>query len=219
MTAVLDKDSSACKALTSALPNVFALECDLADSDMTARAIAGCVEKLGGLDVLINNAGRIFSSPLIRLTSSGVETHSPHDWNSVLDANLNSVFNATSHAAAYMVRHRVKGIIVNISSISAAGNPGQSAYAAAKAGVNALTATWAKELAPLRIRVAGLAPGFSDTQSTHSALSAPVLEDTVSKVPLKRLGKPEEIADGVIWILKNDYYCGKILELDGGLII
>ena len=217
--AVLDKDRDACASLKKGLPDICVVPCDLSDPQQVTLAIADCCQRLGGLDGLVNNAGYIFSAPLIKMTAGGIETHSVDAWNSVLAANLHSVFHTTSAVAAYMARNRIRGVIVNVSSISAAGNAGQSAYAAAKAGVNALTVTWARELAAFRIRVAGLSPGFSDTASTRNALSQPVLDETLSRVPLKRLGKPEEIADGVVWILKNDYFCGKTLSLDGGLAL
>jgi len=118
-----------------------------------------------------------------------------------------------------MITTRTKGVIVNISSVSAGGNAGQSAYSAAKAGVNALTAVWAKELSPLGIRVVAVAPGFTETESTKETVSEATLRETVKKVPLRRLGKPEEIAEGVLGAIRNDFFNGKVLELDGGLII
>jgi 3-oxoacyl-[acyl-carrier protein] reductase len=85
--------------------------------------------------------------------------------------------------------------------------------------VNALTATWAKELSVMGIRVVGIAPGFIETESTKEALSDATLQETVKKVPLRRLGKPEEIAQGVVSVIENDYFNGKVYELDGGLVI
>jgi 3-oxoacyl-[acyl-carrier protein] reductase len=140
-------------------------------------------------------------------------------WNRVLAADLSSVFLMTLCVVEKMITARTKGVIVNISSVSAAGNAGQSAYSAAKAGVNALTAVWAKELSLMGIRVVAVAPGFTETESTRQALSEAVLRETVKKVPLKRLGRPEEIADGVLSVIKNDFFNGKVFELDGGLVI
>jgi 3-oxoacyl-[acyl-carrier protein] reductase len=109
-------------------------------------------------------------------------------------------------------------VIINISSISRAGNIGQTNYAAAKAGVAAMTVTWAKELARHRIRVAGIAPGFSDTRMV-ARMSPKIREKMVATIPLKRLAAPEEIARGALFVLQNDYYNGRILEIDGGLRI
>jgi 3-oxoacyl-[acyl-carrier protein] reductase len=125
----------------------------------------------------------------------------------------------TKHVVEAMLKKRSKGVIVNISSVSAKGNAGQSAYSAAKAGIEALTKVWAKELAPMGIRAFAVAPGFCDTPSTHGALNEKVLQETVSRVPLRRLGRAEEIAAFVVSGIKNDYLNGKILEIDGGLVI
>ena len=137
----------------------------------------------------------------------------------MLAADLSSVFYMSSCVVEKMVTTRTKGVIVNISSVSAGGNAGQSAYSAAKAGVNALTAVWAKELSPMGIRVVAVAPGFTETDSTKEAVSEAVLREVIKKVPLRRLGRPEEIADGVLSVIKNDFFNGKVFELDGGLIV
>jgi 3-oxoacyl-[acyl-carrier protein] reductase len=140
-------------------------------------------------------------------------------WNKVLAADLSSVFYMTVCVVEKMITTRTRGVVVNISSVSSSGNAGQSAYSAAKAGVNALTAVWAKELGPMGIRVVALAPGFTDTDSTKDAVSEAALRETVKKVPLRRLGKPAEIADGVVSVIRNDFFNGKVFELDGGLIV
>jgi 3-oxoacyl-[acyl-carrier protein] reductase len=100
-------------------------------------------------DVLINNAGIIHSEPLVNMLSRGGRVHSRESWRRVMSADLDSVFYVTSHVVDRMLVKRSKGVVISISSISANGNPGQSAYSAAKAGVNALTRTWAKELGDL----------------------------------------------------------------------
>jgi len=128
------------------------------------------------------------------------------------------VFLCGREAAVHMIESRRGGVIINISSISRAGNIGQTNYAAAKAGVAAMTVTWAKELARHRIRVAGIAPGFSDTRMV-ARMSPKIREKMVATIPLKRLEAPEEIARGALFVLQNDYYNGRILEIDGGLRI
>jgi 3-oxoacyl-[acyl-carrier protein] reductase len=176
-------------------------------------------EMAGSADVLVNNAGRLYSAPLVTMTASGVERHDASAWDQILTADLSSVFYMTACIVQRMVATRTRGVIVNISSISAAGNAGQSAYSAAKAGVNALTAVWGKELGPMGIRVVGVAPGFTDTESTRQSLSEAALRATLRKVPLRRLGTPEEIADGVVGVIENDFFNGKVIELDGGLTL
>jgi len=108
------------------------------------------------------------------------------------------------------------GVIVNISSISRAGNVGQTNYSAAKAGVAAMTVTWAKELARHKIRVAAVAPGFSNTRMV-AKIPDPIRDKIVSGIPLGRLADPEEIGGAALFILQNDYYDGRILEIDGAL--
>ncbi len=130
--------------------------------------------------------------------------------------NLTGVFLCTREVAAKMIELKSQGAIVNISSISRAGNMGQANYSAAKAGVAADTVVWAKELARYGIRVAGVAPGFIETEMTLS-MKPEALDKMTAGIPLRRMGKPEEIAHSVAYIFENDYYTGRILELDGGL--
>ena len=198
---------------------VNCVEFDVSDYEQVIKATNEYHEQFGAVDVLINNAGILYSEPLIKVTSEGVARHDAAMWNKVLAADLSSVFYMTVCVVEKMITTRTRGVIVNISSVSASGNAGQSAYSAAKAGVNALTAVWAKELGLMGIRVIGVAPGFTDTDSTKEAVSEAALRETVKKVPLRRLGKPAEIADGVVSVIQNDFFNGKVLELDGGLTV
>jgi 3-oxoacyl-[acyl-carrier protein] reductase len=215
---VFDLDAAGLEELQHAQPQVHGVECNLADSDQVEAKVNEHFEALGATDVLINNAGILVSAPLVSITN-GIEKHSVDLWQKVLSNDLSSVFYMTSSVVAGMIRTRTRGLVINISSVSATGNPGQSAYSAAKAGVNALTVVWARELSPMGIRVAGVAPGFTETESTKAAISEAVLRETVKRVPLRRLGQPAEIADGVMWVIANDFFAGRILELDGGLRI
>ncbi len=195
------------------------VECDVSNYDQVRKATAEYHDEFGAADVLINNAGILYSAPLVKITSSGIEQHNVAMWNKVLETDLSSVFYMTVCVVEKMIATRTKGVIVNIGSVSASGSPGASAYSAAKAGVNALTAAWAKELGPLGIRVVAVAPGFTETASTRTAMSEAALGDTIKRVPLRRLGKPEEIAEGVVAVILNDFFNGKVFELDGGLIV
>jgi 3-oxoacyl-[acyl-carrier protein] reductase len=118
-----------------------------------------------------------------------------------------------------MIAAKKRGVLINISSICASGNPGQAAYSAAKAGLNGLSMALAKELGPFGIRVVSLAPGFIDTPSTQNAISAELLGRVRKNTPLKRLGTPEEIVSAVRFILENEYFTGRTLQIDGGLTI
>ena len=125
----------------------------------------------------------------------------------------------TSAVVEQMVRYRLKGVIVNISSISAAGNAGQIAYSAAKAAVNAMTVTLAKELGRWGIRCNSVAPGFIDTQSTQRAMNATVLEHILNNTPLLRLGSVDEVSQAVISLVENEFITGETSRVDGGLRI
>jgi 3-oxoacyl-[acyl-carrier protein] reductase len=114
-----------------------------------------------------------------------------------------------------MIRRGNGGCIINISSLSRAGNFGQSNYSAAKAGVAALTVVWAKELARHEIRVNAIAPGFIKTEMVAS-MKPEILEKMAAGIPAGRLGEPDEVAAAVEFILTNDYLNGRILEIDGG---
>ena len=137
-------------------------------------------------------------------------------WQAVIGVNLTGVFLCGRAAATKMIESGTKGAIINISSISRAGNAGQSNYAAAKAGVAALTVTWARELARYGIRCAGIAPGVFETEMVAS-MKPEAYDRIVGGVPLARTGRLDELAGTVEYILTNDYFTGRILELDGGL--
>lgn len=216
---VLDMDASGLENLGKEQGDVTCLECDVSNYEKVARTVTQYHEKCGAPDILINNAGILYSAPLIKISSSGIEQHDVAMWNKVLATDLSSVFYMTVCVVEKMMATRTKGVIVNIGSVSASGIPGASAYSAAKAGVNALTAAWAKELGPLGIRVVAVAPGFIETASTSAAMSEAALRDTIKRVPLKRLGRPEEIAAGVLSVIQNDFFNGKVFELDGGLVV
>ncbi len=214
--AVFDINKKGLQELQEEYPAVHVFRCDLTSEEQVREAVNSFYDTFGAPQVLINNAGLLYSCPLIRIGSQ-VELHSAAMWDKVISTNLYSVFYMASHVVEKMITTRTRGVVVNISSVSAGGNAGQSAYSAAKAAVNALTAVWAKELSPMGIRFVAVAPGYSDTPSTHQALSESNLNQIVKEVPLRRLGRPEEIAQGVIAVIENDFFNGKVVELDGGL--
>lgn len=194
-------------------------EADLTDAVITSQVIQRIHKENPGMNVLINNAGFIHSEPLFNLLSKEDKKHSVANWNRVIDANLSSVFYTTSNVVENWIAAKQPGIIINISSISAGGNIGQTAYSAAKAGVEAMTRTWSKELGMFKIRCACIAPGFFDTPSTRESLNEHTLKKWEKSVPLGRLGQLEELVSAVRFIITNDYYNGKILQLDGGLTL
>ena len=187
-------------------------------NEAAVEALFESVRKdFGSVDGLINNAGTNNDGLLVKVDKGKiVKKMSGHDFNKVIAVDLMGVFFCGREAAAQMINSGRGGVIINISSISRAGNVGQTNYSAAKAGVAAMTVTWAKELARYKIRVAGIAPGFCDTRMV-AGIPAKIKEKIVSTIPLRRLAAPEEIARTALFILQNDYYDGRVLEIDGGL--
>jgi 3-oxoacyl-[acyl-carrier protein] reductase len=185
-------------------------------------AVLGLFEQLKAdhteLHAWVNNAGILRDGLLVKQKDGEIQTISLAQWQAVIDVNLTGVFLCGREAAAWMIDTATAGCIVNISSISKAGNMGQSNYSAAKAGVAAMTVTLAKELARYNIRAAGVAPGFIETEMTAS-MKPEAMERVKQAVPLKRVGKPQNIADAVSFVIANDYYSGRILEVDGAMRI
>lgn len=217
--AVLDIDDEGLQTLSAEHSEISCRHCDVTDSDEVRQIVDELHIEFGTIDALINNAGLIHNEPLINIMAEGDRKHSLDAWQRVIRTNLTSTFLVGLHVAEKMVLDRTKGVIVNISSISASGNIGQSAYSAAKAGVNALTATWAKELGVMGIRVVAVSPGFIATESTRQALSEAGLKELERETPIRRLGKAEHVSTAVIFALENDYLTGKVINVDGGLVL
>jgi 3-oxoacyl-[acyl-carrier protein] reductase len=194
-------------------------ECDLSNGADTEHKIDLFQDRFGAFDGVINCAALIANSPLLSLAEGRLVHHDFKLWDAVLSSCLSSVFYVTACTVPKMVGARKKGVIINISSICSRGNPGQAAYSAAKGGLNSLTMALAKELGPMGIRVVAVAPGYFDTTSTRKNVAASKLDEITRSIPLKRLGKIEEVAAAVKFILANDYVNGTVIELDGGLVL
>jgi 3-oxoacyl-[acyl-carrier protein] reductase len=192
---------------------------DVTDEPAVEALFRSVRDDFGTVDGLINNAGVTRDALLVKAEDGKVQRKmSAAEFDRVIAVDLKGVFLCAREAAVHMVESGRGGAIINISSISRAGNVGQTNYAAAKAGVAAMTTTWAKELARYQIRVAGIAPGFSETRMV-STIPTMVKQKIVATIPLRRFAQPEEIARAALFILQNDYYDGRILEIDGGLRI
>lgn len=197
----------------------FTAICNVSDEGQVADALDGVVNSLGRVDVMVNNAGITRDALLIKVQDGELTGKmSLEQWNAVINVNLTGVFLGAREAAAWMAKLGNGGAIINISSICRAGNIGQSNYSAAKAGVAAMTVTWAKELARYGIRVGAIAPGYTRTEILE-AMRPEVLDKVIAPVPLKRLGSVQEIAHAAVFIAENDYFSGRVLEVDGGLRI
>jgi 3-oxoacyl-[acyl-carrier protein] reductase len=214
---VFDKSAEALAILQNEFGSVQGSVCDVTDCVAVEAAVDGFFERNGAIHGLVNNAGIIHNEMLITFSKEGLQKHRLDTWDQVVATNLTSVFNLTRHVVYRMFSTRTKGVIVNVSSITAAGNIGQSVYSATKAAISALTVTWAKELGPMGIRVGCVAPGFTSTETTEKTLRKDIMQEWVGKTPLKRLATADEIADGILFILKNDFYNGRVLHLDGGV--
>ncbi|WP_253443168.1 SDR family oxidoreductase [Halomonas sp. Y3] len=190
---------------------------NVADEVSVKQAFGDIAATLGPVSGLVNNAGILRDALLVKAKEGRVEkVMSLENWQAVIDVNLTGVFLCGREAASQMIEAGNEGVIVNISSISRAGNMGQSNYAACKAGVVALTSTWGKELARYGIRVGAVAPGFIETDMTAS-MRQDMLDKLTAGVPLRRLGQPEDIAQSVAFIFENAYFTGRVIECDGGL--
>ncbi|WP_346797865.1 SDR family oxidoreductase [Halomonas sp. Bachu 37] len=190
---------------------------NVADEASVKQGFDDIASRMGPISGLVNNAGITRDALLVKAKEGEVaQRMSLKEWQEVMDVNLTGVFLCGREGATQMIEAKQEGVIVNISSISRAGNMGQSNYSAAKAGIAALTVTWARELARHGIRTGTVAPGFIATEMT-SAMRPDMLERIASNVPLKRLGEPDNIAQAVAFIFANDYFTGRTIECDGGL--
>ncbi len=203
-----------CKKYTR---HCLAIGADVANEQQVEDMVKRCVQQQGALNGLINNAGILRDGLLVKAKEGViVKKLSLEQWQAVIDTNLTGVFLCGREVAASMIEQGSKGVIINISSISRAGNFGQSNYAAAKAAVAALTTTWAKELARHGIRCAGIAPGMIATEMT-AAMRPEAREKINAGIPLGHMGSPTDISDTAAFIIENNYINGRIIEVDGGL--
>jgi 3-oxoacyl-[acyl-carrier protein] reductase len=208
----LEGTRSQCAALAvRAVPYV----CNVTREEDLSATLDGVVQEFGRLDVMINNAGITKDALLVKVQDGKVVGKMSMDqWRAVIDVNLTGVFLGAREAAARMIALGAGGCIISTSSISRAGNMGQSNYSATKAGVAAMTVVWAKELARYGIRAGAIAPGFTRTEILD-AMKPEMVERALQAVPLKRMADPAEIAQAAVFIAENDFFSGRVIEVDG----
>ena len=188
------------------------VQADVADEVQVTRMLELIREKLGPVEILVNNAGITRDGLLVRMKSD--------DWQQVLDTNLTSAFYVSRGVSKDMMKAKF-GRIINISSVvGVSGNAGQVNYSASKAGLIGLTKSMAKELAAKKITVNAVAPGFIETEMTD-ALSEKVREQVLAQIPLKSLGKADDVAETVCFLAGNGgkYITGQVVQVDGGMAI
>ena len=182
-----------------------AYRCDVSDFSAVKETVADIKAEIGTAHILVNNAG---------ITRDGLAAMMrEEDYDAVLDTNLKGAFNMIRHCAGLFIRNR-EGCIINITSVAGImGNAGQCNYAASKAGLIGLTKSAARELAPKGIRCNAIAPGFILTDMTDSQTENPLLE----KIPLGRMGVPEDVAGAAAYLVSAEYVTGEVLRVDGGI--
>jgi 3-oxoacyl-[acyl-carrier protein] reductase len=211
-----DRDGAAVRSTVEALfaegLTIHGYELDVTDRAQIGQVTAQIANRFGRIDVLVNNAGITRDARLQRMSE---------DWfDEVIDVNLKGVFNCTQAVADQMLE-RGSGVILNASSVAGVyGNFGQSNYVASKFGVVGLTKTWAREFGPKGVRVNAVCPGFIATDMVKS-IPEKVLENFRSQVWMRRLGKPEEIANVYAFLASDDasYVNGAVLEVSGGVSV
>ncbi len=206
----LEKAEETAKEIRAIGPKATAVRVDVSNLSDVERMVEAIIEKLAKIDILVNNAGITRDKLILRMTEE--------DWDAVLGVNLKGTFNCTKTVIRHMAKQR-SGKIVNIASVvGEMGNAGQANYSASKAGVIGLTKTIAREYAQRGINVNAIAPGYIETPMTD-ALPEKAKEELKKLIPMERLGKPEDVAEAVLFLVceESSYITGQVLNVNGGI--
>jgi 3-oxoacyl-[acyl-carrier protein] reductase len=210
------------QAAAADLPGaVHTLTCDVSNEDSVVTMVGAASEAMGGLNVLVNNAGIFRDGLLVKKDreTGEIKKMSLNKWNAVIAVDLTGPFLCTREFASAVIESGTKSsVVVNISSVARHGNMGQTNYSAAKAGLVADTKLWAQELARYGIRTGAIAPGFVDTPILQG-MRPEVLEAMLKGVPLRRAAATEEIYMAVKFIVECDYFTGRCIDVDGGMSV
>jgi len=199
-------------AIEAAGGEALLVQANVADADAVEKMVQTVTDAFGTIDILVNNAGITRDGLLMRMKED--------DFDAVINTNLKGVFHCTKTVAKLMMKKR-SGHIINMASVvGLIGNAGQTNYAAAKAGVIGFTKSAAKELAARGITVNAIAPGFIETDMTAS-LPDKVKEATLAGIPMKKLGKPEQVATAALFLATDcsSYITGQVIHVDGGMVM
>jgi 3-oxoacyl-[acyl-carrier protein] reductase len=190
---------------------------DVSREDAANAFVKDAVDKLDGVNLLVNNAGTLRDGLLATLEDGWVRKLPTAQWRAVIETNLTGPYLVSREVAAAMLERQIRpGLIVNISSVTREGNPGQSNYAASKAGLDALTRTWGLELAKHGIRVGGIAPGLTDTPML-ATMDAQHRRDLIAKLPLGQVGRPYDIWLALRFIIECEFFNARVVDVDGGM--
>ncbi len=206
----LEKAEETAKEIRAIGPKATAVKVDVSSLSDVERMVEAIIEKLAKIDILVNNAGITRDKLILRMTEE--------DWDAVLGVNLKGTFNCTKTVIRHMAKQR-SGKIVNIASVvGEMGNAGQANYSASKAGVIGLTKTIAREYAQRGVNVNAIAPGYIETPMTE-ALPEKAKEELKKLIPMERLGKPEDVAEAVLFLVceESSYITGQVLNVNGGI--
>lgn len=189
---------------------------DVSQETSVTEFVSDVGEQTGGINTLVNNAGILRDGLLAKGEGGWVRRLPTLQWQQVIGVNLTGPYLMAREVAAGIIKRKLKeGVIVNISSISSAGNPGQSNYGAAKAGLDACTRTWALELAAYNIRVGGIAPGLIDTPLLRH-ISDEAKANLIAGIPLGRVGSTYEVWLALKFVIECDFFTGRVIGVDGG---
>lgn len=187
---------------------VIVISGDVSQFDDAKRMVDEAIAKLGSVDILVNNAGITNDKLMLKMTEA--------DFESVLKVNLTGAFNMTQSVLKPMTRAR-QGAIINLSSVvGLTGNVGQANYAASKAGLIGFTKSVAREVAARGVRVNAIAPGFIESDMTD-AIPEKMQEAILAGIPMKRIGKAEEVATVASFLAEQEYLTGQVIAIDGGM--
>ena len=206
----LEKAEETAKEIQALGRKALAVKVDVGNLDDVIRVVQTVLEEFSQIDILVNNAGINRDKLILRMTEE--------DWDTVLKINLKGTFNCTKAVVRHMSKQR-SGKIVNIASVvGEMGNAGQANYAASKAGVIGFTKTVAREFAQRGINVNAIAPGYIETPMTD-VLAEKVKEELRRLIPMERLGKPEDVAEAVLFLVSeaSSYITGQVLNVNGGI--
>ena len=192
------------------------LTCELSDYQMTHKLFKKINMNGSDFNILINMAGYIYNEPIIRLEDGEFKAHTSDGWSNTICSNLTTTFNSSVHFIKCLMENRKKGLIINASSVTSHGNPGQLSYSTVKSALTGFTNTIGREMGPYGIRCVALELGYIDVGSTKRAVSQSKLNTIRNTNPLKRLGNSNDVTQALQSIIDNDYLNATTLQLNGG---